>query len=121
MMRRICLGIAVLTGLGSALLLGGAPTVHYDGQWASCGSPIADAYAPDGAPDDRAATPPPRGDHAAYVDYRVGQLCDQQQDRWTVLAGLGVLVSLLAATGAQVSREDEAVVTNDSDPEPALH
>jgi hypothetical protein len=118
MLRRICLGIAVVAGLGAALLLGGAPTVHYDGRWASCGSPIVEAYSPGGA-EERAATPPPRSDHAAYADYRLGQLCDQQQDRWTVLAGLGLLVSLVAATGAQVRREQDLPVP-DADVEPAL-
>ncbi|MBB6627457.1 hypothetical protein H5V45_08995 [Nocardioides sp. KIGAM211] len=106
-MRRICLGVAAATGLGAALLLGGGPTAHYEGLTQTCGTPIVDAYDPAGAVRADAA-PPPRSDGTAYADWRLARSCDQQEERWALLGGLGALVSLVAFTGAQVAREEQA-------------
>ena len=62
MTRRLCLALAVLAGLASALLVGWSPTAHYQGETTTCDTVI------------------------------VAAACHDERVEVTALAGLGVLL-----------------------------
>ena len=85
MARRICLLIAIASGLCGAILLAASPTVEVDGETVACGAVIAawESGADDTGP------------------------CADKRQQWEVLAGLAALVCAGAGSYVKLGGRDE--------------
>ena len=91
--RLVSLVLAVAAGLCAAILLAYGPTVHFDGETATCPGIIATSEGGIGVPSDLGP---------GYT-----RACDDKQREWAVFAGLAALVSLGAGSVFVLSRPDQ--------------
>jgi hypothetical protein len=101
MVRRICMTVAILTGVGAALLLASGVTTQYDGRSVSCGTVINAAAVTDGRADDPGLTR-----REAARARQVDRACHAALVRTTTLAGLAAIVCVGFGTVVAFRRED---------------
>jgi hypothetical protein len=103
MVRRICTTIAILPGLGAALLLATTVTTQYDGESVGCGTVIGAAAVTDGRADSLGLTR-----QEAVRARQVDRACHTALVRTTGIAGLAVIVCVGFGTVAFGRTENDS-------------
>jgi hypothetical protein len=116
MVRRICMTMAILAGLGAAVLLASTVTTPYDGESVSCGTVIGAAAVTDGARPDAPGLTRSEAARARQVD----RACHGALVRTTALAGLAAIVCVGFGTVVAFRREDTDDADTTRSPRPVL-